>query len=673
MSFNIERVKQYTEANKSRGGFNIDRAISYGTPMQTVAQPTDFNQTLADIAVRRTDEQSVRLPFSPKKAELGGGAPTRFAANLILRSIEDLVVGGAKVTAQARNKEISLPFAITHEPTLDGGAPVTQQRFKPMSESALNRINELDTTRPDKSFLNLLQGASEEVFLPLLNAVDIVGLSSLATRLARKATFSKEALTAFKTLNMGLLSDTSEAGIRQHFVNQVAENISKLEKGKIQPQAFVKKMDDIGGAIDKLSNSKTTRFGKVGEKINKLATQLEMERSLSRAVDNKKFKMAEEVSRRTVREAERTKLPVKSVSDGSKVEMTTPEIKYTPDAELPTIDYGQPAPKSKVPSIDIDEPLKNVNVTTKELIKQLPDKERLPVISNVRRYYGKGFNYPVAEEKAYADYLRGQSKKLAEVVPIETGNIKNPLAKSFAENINTTVKNKQVKIKKETTDFEARSKPATPEETPAKTKVDTPESTPAKPEAKVTTTPAKSVKPEKGVSKIAKRINENLPEGSKVDELYDVIQIKDKLDEAASAIEKDVTKATKKALSKNTSVSDSVATLMELAEMAKNSGDTATQMALLSKMRVIGTDSAQGLNMFKAYGFSNPETKFMKDVVESRLGKISISADDISRAGSRNQAINKKVYEPIRKDINKKVGEVVKLEDAQKLFNDLIC
>ena len=40
----------------------------------------------------------------------------------------------------------------------------------------------------------------------------------------------KEATEALKTLNIGLLDDTSEAGIRRHFAQQVQNNIDLLAK-----------------------------------------------------------------------------------------------------------------------------------------------------------------------------------------------------------------------------------------------------------------------------------------------------------------------------------------------------------------------------------------------------------------------------------------------------------
>lgn len=654
MAFNIEKAKQYS-APKSSGGFNMEKAVAYGQPIQTVKQQVDFQKSFSEIKTRRLDETSVRLPFSQRKAPLGGGTPTRFMANLVLRGFEDLVVGGTKVAATVTGENVSLPFAITHEPTLSGEAPVTQQDFEPMNRAALNRINQLDRERPGKSFLNLLQGTTEEVFLPILNAVDIVGIISFANRVVRKITFSKEAATALTKLKIGLLGDTSEAGVKRAFSDEVVKNTKALSEGKITPEQFVKKMDDIGAALDTLSTGKTTRFGAVGKKINEISTALETERKLSKAIDDKvRFNIAEKTRRSAIREATRTKLEVKSVAEGGEVPIKTTEIKYTPDKDLPVIDYGKtPTKKDNLPIIDIDEPLKNVNVSTKDLIKEIPLKERKQVISDVRRYAIKGTPYDVAEEKAYANYLKAQDKRVAEFVPTEAPKNASPLVKQTVNKLNDAIR---VKIK-----------PTSQTTTVKKVIVKTDDVAEVKPKTKVEE-PKK-----KGVSKFAERVNRDLPEGSKIDELYDVKHINKESEKAAELIEKDKTKAVKKAFKNTTSSTERVSILLELAQVAKNSGDVDLLNTLLSNARLLGTDSGQALNMFKAYGLANPETKFMQDIVEARLGKISLTADEISSAGSRSKAYTEKVYTKTKKEITKKVDQAVIIEDVQKLFDSLIC
>jgi hypothetical protein len=200
-----------------------------------------------------------------------------------------------------------------------------------------------------------------------------------------------------------------------------------------------------------------------------------------------------------------------------------------------------------------------------------------------------------------------------------------------------------------------------------KTGVPTP-TVPTAPVAKVTTEQATQK-----ISKLATRINEDLPDGQKISEFYDVKTIKGELETAAKDIEADPTKALADALDGNQTLSSRAAKLMEFAQNAKEKGDVATQSALLSKMRVLGTEVAQGLNMFKAFGFTNPETDFMQKVVEARLSKVAISAEDIARAGSREKAYNEAVYAPVRKDISRKMRETFKVQDAQKLFDDLMC
>jgi len=210
----------------------------------------------------------------------------------------------------------------------------------------------------------------------------------------------------------------------------------------------------------------------------------------------------------------------------------------------------------------------------------------------------------------------------------------------------------------------------------------TPDTTGLKPEAQLkaqwdsaTTPTPKAPKPkqEKGVSKLGKRINETLPTDSKIDEFYDTITVKGELEKAGKAIEKNPTKALSDALNPEKGLTGRAAKLMEFAQAAKDRGDVSVQSALLSKMRVLGTEIAQGLNMFKAFGFSNPETDFMQQVVEARLRKVHITSEDISRAGTPNRAYNQKVYEPVKNEIDIIKKHSFKIEDAQKLFDELIC
>lgn len=173
-----------------------------------------------------------------------------------------------------------------------------------------------------------------------------------------------------------------------------------------------------------------------------------------------------------------------------------------------------------------------------------------------------------------------------------------------------------------------------------------------------------------GESKLATRINENLPEGYEIDEFYDKENIINELNKASRDIKTDKTKAIRDAFDRNTKTSQRVVKLMELAQIAKNNGDYQTVNAILSRMRQEGTETAQALNMFKAYGLSNPETEFMKRVVEARMSRFKVSMENIKKATVREvQDKLKKVASGIKE----KTRKAYKIEDAQQILNKIMC
>jgi hypothetical protein len=175
--------------------------------------------------------------------------------------------------------------------------------------------------------------------------------------------------------------------------------------------------------------------------------------------------------------------------------------------------------------------------------------------------------------------------------------------------------------------------------------------------------------PEVKKSKLAQRINEELPDDYKIDEYYDPIIVKNELSKAGDDISKNKSKALKEAFDRNTKANERVAKLVEFAEIAKRDGDYNSFNAIASKLRKEGTEAGQELNMFKAYGFLNPETKFMKDVVNARLKKIAVGEKDI-------QTALKKANEKLTKNsevIRGKVSKELLAEESGKLLDKLIC
>jgi len=610
MAFDINKVRESSSNLQKGGRFNIDNARNFGRMIDGGNSETEPLKANAAFGALREQEEKrkfertqVRLPFSQRSATMGGANNflTRGFLNMTARGMESLVAGGFKVAATAKGENIETNRPIVNEPNLTGGDIDVQTTFEPMNRAAISRIEELDIQRPNKRFLNLLQGTTEEVFLPLLDAVDIVGLGSLAVRLTRKLTFSKEATEALSTLNMGLLSDTSETGVRTHISNEVQKNVDLLARERITPEVFATRLNGIGTAFDTLTEAPTTRFGRVGERINSMATALEMERKIGRATDPT-FIQTKNALQEAMNKADEVAASVDDVPDST--------VKPSADAN----------------NIEVKELTETGEVTDSRVVSFETGKQGgvKVVVYNAdkTKVAGDILDLKKAEEKFGTTNRQELSDKMV------NGRFDN--------------KTEQWNVIKETdTEGVVKKSVASTDERPK--------------------------------SKLALRINEALPDGNKIDEFYDAITIKGELDEAGEAITKNPTKALTEALDGGQPLPKRAARLMEFAQAAKDRGDTAVQSALLSKMRVLGTDIAQGLNMFKAFGLSNPETEFLETVMAARLKKIAITAEDISRAGSHSKAYNAKVYAPVKEEINNVTKRAFKVADAQKLFDDLTC
>lgn len=665
MAFDINKAREHRQKKTSStgNGFNIDKARSLAS------SPGSVSDTISSIRSRRDEAKKVRVPFSTIKDEIKGGPIIRGTVNIISRMMEDIVVGGLKVAATVKGEDVNLPFNITSDPFLTGETTtVTTSKFRPMSEAALARIEQLDRERPEKSRLNLIQGATEEVFLPLLDAVDIIGLGSLATRLVRKQTLTKPAQAAFDTLRMGVLSDTSETGIRKHIGSEIQSNIKKLESGKISTEQFIKRQDEIGDALDVLTEAPQTRFGKLGERTNRLATALEAERKIGKSItekgldstkravtDVKKgaetiqqarklFGISPEDAKKATKFAESLADKVDSAVEAKKVELE-PEVKAIGTESEPEAFIHLTAPG-------------NLDSILKQGITPSQGQKTKGV------FFGKSIERGAADVGALNENIafRIKASKTSKY------NIEDLGDAEFATSKKVVPEDLEVSVDGVNW-FDAQEVKGAGAKTFLKLAREQATIPPKAPKVK----PLKPLKPEKKVSKLGARINEILPEGSKIDEYYDVKTIKEELEKAAISIEKNPTKALSEALDTEKSISSRAAKLMEFAQAAKDRGDVSVQSALLSKMRVLGTEIAQGLNMFKAFGFRNPETDFMEQVVNARLRKVAVTKEDIAKAGTTGRAYNEKVYKPVRKEIEKVKREAFKVKDAQELFDKLIC
>lgn len=165
-------------------------------------------------------------------------------------------------------------------------------------------------------------------------------------------------------------------------------------------------------------------------------------------------------------------------------------------------------------------------------------------------------------------------------------------------------------------------------------------------------------------SVLAERINENLKDAS-IDETYDPIEIKDQLDIAANKIENNYAEAYREAMTDRGNTIQKSALLMELSQLAERDGDIKSQVEILSRFRALGTQTAQALNMLKAYKLMNPQAKYLDDVISAKLENIKWRKESLLET-------KKRVYKK-GEELKRKTKEAFKEKDLDALFEDLIC
>ena len=171
----------------------------------------------------------------------------------------------------------------------------------------------------------------------------------------------------------------------------------------------------------------------------------------------------------------------------------------------------------------------------------------------------------------------------------------------------------------------------------------------------------------KKVSIIASRLNKDLPPDFRIDETYDPRAINREADRAAELIAENKTKAIQKALDTGTNPMERDAILIELSEIAKRDKDYGTLNDLFNKRSELIRSGAQSLNMEKASILLNPQEQYMRNVVNARLGKVKISGKDLTS----EELVVKRTG--IRKEAKDVVRKSFKIEDAQELFDKLLC
>ena len=171
-------------------------------------------------------------------------------------------------------------------------------------------------------------------------------------------------------------------------------------------------------------------------------------------------------------------------------------------------------------------------------------------------------------------------------------------------------------------------------------------------------------------SNFAERLNKELPEEYKINEEYEVARMKDEAIKASELIKKDKQKALRIAtgIEKSDDLTQT-ATSIELGEIAKRDRDWSLVNELFNSRRLAGTRRGQEIAMEKMSVLLNPEEKFMKDVINARLGKIKLSAGDLKKASEKIVEKSKKITE----DIKKATRSTIKISKAQELLDSLIC
>jgi len=276
---------------------------SQSAPMSTSGFDGAINKVLDTSTQIKKDKEgipriipkkdtTVRLPFSSQRAELGGkvpylGAASRFAVQAGVGFVESTVVGSLRAVSEVKKavtgSELNVPGLDIKADLSFGGDNIQEINAKvpTFTQAALTRQKQLDAKKPNSPYLNTLQAASEEIFLPLLDAIPVLG-STLRTGIKgiRAASLSDEAVQAFNTVGYKVSPDKNitEAGIKSSVRKTALNNIKDLEDGKITPEQYLERQTQIGQAVDTL-NEGQTRFGRVGSSLNDLANSLTKERT----------------------------------------------------------------------------------------------------------------------------------------------------------------------------------------------------------------------------------------------------------------------------------------------------------------------------------------------------------------------------------------------------------
>lgn len=249
----------------------------------------------APLAVSPVKDTTVRIPFTNKRSTLGKdnllGSFARLSHDVFTAVVESTTMGVVRSISQIKKnitgEELKIPgLKVSTDLSFGGNNLQTiEDRVPTFSEAAIKRQSELDKKRPNYKFLNTLQAASEEIFLPLWDAVPVIGAATHAMiNATRRVAISPAAREAMVVIGFKPSADKAitEASIRTSIKKTARQHIEDLEGGKISPEEYLLKQTELGRAVDVLNDGQT-RYGQFGSTLNKIADSLTQERTFGKA------------------------------------------------------------------------------------------------------------------------------------------------------------------------------------------------------------------------------------------------------------------------------------------------------------------------------------------------------------------------------------------------------
>jgi len=370
---------------------------------------------------------SVRPPLAKEPQEIRGGKIIGGITNLASRVVEDIIVGGVKSYATIKRgvadvqgkefKPVKTPVPFTFQKIFDKET-TTQQEFQDMTTATLKRMEELDKKNPKKTTRNLFQAATEEIFLPILDTVDVFGIGELVLRGGRRFVTNEVTEKAFTKLGVGLTGDVTESGIKNATKRKI-KNISKqLEKGKITQEQAIAKMNEVGNAVGVLSNNKRFKFGNLGNKIFNVAEILTKERTAKEGI--KSLSKARVKAGLSLEDVSRGADDAKLIEKAKKFDTVE---EFVEAQELGKV--IEKANRMKAEAKSIFESLKGEDVTSKDfpIKKHRSAKKLLDDANEILRQSEEG-TIPTLSSKG-VNIMHVLSQKNLERV-LQRGNIPNP-------------------------------------------------------------------------------------------------------------------------------------------------------------------------------------------------------------------------------------------------------